>query len=430
MFDPIPPQLDKDPRLALMWYRNTIVAWDKHIHETISTKYPRLVSVVEWVLQGVYDLCVAPAFAIITAFLLVPLVMSGTVPIITAVSVMAAWFVALLWVARAEWIKRLTIGKRLLIVLASAIVLAFSGQQYVKWTLVSYVKHQPKPEIARHVNELAPTSTPPDELAYQRLRELFDEQIKETHNKLRPLPPARTAMKNLQLAKRTLDTGRELEAMTAHYDNNSVPPDDRDTRCNSRYHFDNFSFDVEAVYNDLNRTDLESSTLMRLRQTIEQAETCRYINRLAMALEGTAASMINVKTLVAGGRELQAAMTSLLKHYNADILKSEQTRYRGIGEGEMLRNTQLEIKRLLHNQFRAEYYNDVLAYREIAIVRLGIAGNKFAKEAYIRQSVNKITSIATPADIDVLDATPRDLESMLKEFSELPNLLSELPAYP
>ena len=142
---------------------------DAQFHEYFYANWPRTIWIIGALLRFLYAVCVAPAFAVILALLLVGLVISGKVTVIVSISVVAAWLVASLSVAKFEWINQQRIGRRLVIVLCAAILMAFIADRYVRWCLASYANSQPK---------IASIVTPgPDITAYQRLKDVFDGEV-------------------------------------------------------------------------------------------------------------------------------------------------------------------------------------------------------------------------------------------------------------
>jgi hypothetical protein len=97
-------------------------------------------------LEFLFKMVEAPAFGIVVSLLLVPLVMSGAIPLTAWGSVTAAWFISILSIGRNQWVKRLTLGRRASLVLGCALVMGFVGDRYIHWSIVNYYRNQPKPQ--------------------------------------------------------------------------------------------------------------------------------------------------------------------------------------------------------------------------------------------------------------------------------------------
>ena len=163
---------DTDPRKALLWYWRRLAEIEASVENKLNTRFPVQVRLFGKFVQWVYDLCVSPAFAIMVSFLLVPLVISEAISLITWGCVAAAWLIAVFGLARQPRIKSLSIAKRVALVLGGAVLMAFLGSQYIGWSLQSHYRNHPTPIIAN-----ATVRAGTDDLAVQRLRELFDEEI-------------------------------------------------------------------------------------------------------------------------------------------------------------------------------------------------------------------------------------------------------------
>ena len=157
--------------------RSFVSRKDAEFHEYLYTKWPKTIRMGGEVLRMFYGIIVAPAFAVVLALLLVGLVISGRVTVIVSICVISAWFVASISVAKIEWVNRQRIGRRLTIVILSAAMMGIGANHYVKWCLINYAhSQQKKPE----------SNT--DQVAYDRLKELFEQELHKLPTSPAPLP--------------------------------------------------------------------------------------------------------------------------------------------------------------------------------------------------------------------------------------------------
>ena len=151
----------------MFWSR--LIQADDRFHEWLYSRFPLPVRIGGSILRGAYAFFISPAFAVVLALLLVPFVISGVIPVIVSFSVFAAWLVATLSVAKLQSVNRLRIVPRLALVCGVAVMMAFAGNRYVKWVLVSYYKtHEPVTQ-----------TSDVDKLAYDRFKELFDVEVQK-----------------------------------------------------------------------------------------------------------------------------------------------------------------------------------------------------------------------------------------------------------
>jgi hypothetical protein len=183
----LPPKqkdLDRDPRLALRVAWEKLQMVDNSVHLYLVARFPFAMLVADRVLTWIYDICAAPAFAIIVALLLVPLVISGAISLITSVSVAAAWGIAVLWIARSDQVRKLTIIKRIAVVLGCAAVIAIMGRWYIRWTLIAYAQHQPQPVIVS-----TGATIDPNIVAINGLQQAFQREMEELKALKQMQPP-------------------------------------------------------------------------------------------------------------------------------------------------------------------------------------------------------------------------------------------------
>jgi hypothetical protein len=191
MSDPTPQQLNQDPRLALRWYARFIrLLWRRlgraelRFHNRMVRRYPTTTLVAETTLEFLYAIIASPISAVILALLLVPLVISDKVPVIVSFSIVGAWVVFVIAVARTPIVRKLTLPRRILVVIVGACIAFMASQFYKQWVLHSYYARQAHEPITPTppVSTGSPDSGQTDTLLYQRLRELFDEQLRRTQN--------------------------------------------------------------------------------------------------------------------------------------------------------------------------------------------------------------------------------------------------------
>jgi hypothetical protein len=155
-------------------------------------------------LEFLFKMVEAPAFGIVVSLLLVPLVMSGAIPLTAWGSVTAAWFISILSIGRNQWVKRLTLGRRASLVLGCALVMGLVGDRYIHWSIVNYYRNQPKPQ------------NNPDEF-FQALRQIVHEELQKAKEEAAskkpvsviPAPEPKPSLMELEIEDKVLE---ELQA--------------------------------------------------------------------------------------------------------------------------------------------------------------------------------------------------------------------------
>lgn len=140
--------------IAALWGR-TVLFFDT-FHSGILAKYPRLLFVVDWLLEVLYALFASPITALVVSLLLVPFVISGSISIIVFSSVTMAWILCVIAVARAKPVKRLSIIPRFVMMVTIALILFAMSRSYIRWSLINYYAH-----IAPTVTAVAVAPTSP-----------------------------------------------------------------------------------------------------------------------------------------------------------------------------------------------------------------------------------------------------------------------------
>jgi hypothetical protein len=194
--------LDKDPRVAIAaFWCGTVLFFDK-LHSRILAKYPRLLVVVDWLLESFYALFASPITALVVSLLLVPFVLSGSIPIIVFCSVTMAWILCVVAVARAKPIKQLSIIPRFVIVVITALLMFGLSRSYVRWSLVNYYAHaQPQvPVTSGNANsDVDQLGKRIDDLLKKEVRTLTPSKVPHTsvqHSVAASMPSSSAATKS------------------------------------------------------------------------------------------------------------------------------------------------------------------------------------------------------------------------------------------
>lgn len=95
MQETVPSPRERSNRITRPW--EIMRDMDSGIHAAFMRTFPRFLPIFDKVLEWVFNFVTHPAFAIIAALLLVPLVATNVINVVVAVPIGAAWLVALLW---------------------------------------------------------------------------------------------------------------------------------------------------------------------------------------------------------------------------------------------------------------------------------------------------------------------------------------------
>jgi hypothetical protein len=181
--------LDKDPRLAMAaFWRRTVLFFDR-FHSRVLAKYPRLLVFVDWLLEFLYVFFASPITALIVSLLLVPFVISGSIPIIVFCSVTMAWLLCVVAVARAEPVKQLSIIPRFVMVAIIALTMFGISRSYIRWTLLSYYAHL-VPQVTTAAGTASPSPPVSVNIDSDQLGQRLDELLRKELRKLLPPPIA------------------------------------------------------------------------------------------------------------------------------------------------------------------------------------------------------------------------------------------------
>jgi hypothetical protein len=166
--------------IVTLWHR--AVEFDMAFHSRMLAKYPRWFFIVDWILEFLYVLFASPITALVVSLLLVPFVMSGSIPVIIWLSVTLAWLLCTVSVARSAPVKQLTIISRVVIVVIVAIASFAASRWYIRWSLLSYYTHLPR-EVA---TSSSPSTTP--SIDADQLGPRIDELLRKELWKFAPSP--------------------------------------------------------------------------------------------------------------------------------------------------------------------------------------------------------------------------------------------------
>ena len=156
-----------------------ILKKDRELLNRISRHFPRIVSVVDLVLEWSFEKFTHPAFALIATCLLVVLAATNVIDKIIAAAIAVAWLVTVIWIARSKPLRELTVLSRWVSVLAVGVFFGFLGDELGSWALREYQRQkaveqstsQPNVSFAQEqIKELNKFIIEPDEMT---LREEF-----------------------------------------------------------------------------------------------------------------------------------------------------------------------------------------------------------------------------------------------------------------
>jgi len=176
--------LDKDPRVAISVFWHTTVLFFDRLHSRILAKYPRFLVSVDWLLEFLYVLFASPITALVVSLLLVPFVISGSIPIIVFCSVTTAWLLCVVAVARAEPVKQLSIIPRFVMVGIIAVVMFGISRSYIRWSLLNYYAHI-VPPVSGSVSP-TPSPLPGVTIDSEQLGQRLDELLRKEMRKFAP----------------------------------------------------------------------------------------------------------------------------------------------------------------------------------------------------------------------------------------------------
>ncbi len=137
-------------KLRFVW--RTFRATDQAMHSWVMGQFPRTMSIVDRILESLFEGFGHGAFGVFAALLLVALVATNVIPVIVAVSLGGAWIIAVVWLARLRPVKSLTVISRWLVVLIGGTVFALAANSFARWAL-HQVSLQKSGETAQHTSE-------------------------------------------------------------------------------------------------------------------------------------------------------------------------------------------------------------------------------------------------------------------------------------
>lgn len=117
-----------------------ILALDTRVHSVVASRFPRTFRVLDWILENFLAFVSHPAFALIAALVLVPLVDSGKISLVNAFCAWGAWVIAVIWISRT--VKFLPILSRFVVVFGLAAILAVGSSALVRWSARAYLASQ------------------------------------------------------------------------------------------------------------------------------------------------------------------------------------------------------------------------------------------------------------------------------------------------
>jgi hypothetical protein len=158
---------------------------ERKIHDGLFARFPRFMRVSGFLIHGSYSFFISPAFAVILALVLVGFVISGVVSLIVSLSMFAAWLITTLAFAKSSYIIKLPIIRRVTCVFVFALATGAGAHAYVKWCINKAIEKESGNPPKTVTAPARPIDL--DSVAYERLRNLFDQEIKG-YEASRPVP--------------------------------------------------------------------------------------------------------------------------------------------------------------------------------------------------------------------------------------------------
>jgi hypothetical protein len=165
--------------IVMLWH--AAIAFDLRMHSHILAKYPRLLPVVDGILELLYAICASPITALVVSLLLVPFVISGAIPVIVWGSVTMAWVLCTLSLARAAFMKQLSLISRFVLLVIVAAGLIGASRRYIRWSLLSYYANLPQ--------QVSPTPAANVVVDPDQFGQRIDELLRKELRKIAPPPP-------------------------------------------------------------------------------------------------------------------------------------------------------------------------------------------------------------------------------------------------
>ena len=122
-----------NPLSALLFVWQKFSATDQAMHSRLMAHFPRTMSIVDRILESLFEDFGHGAFGVFAGLLLVVLVVAKVIPVVVGFSLGAAWIIAFVWLARLEPVKDLTVISKWLVVLMGGTVFAFAAYLFGRW---------------------------------------------------------------------------------------------------------------------------------------------------------------------------------------------------------------------------------------------------------------------------------------------------------
>lgn len=133
---------------------------DKAAHDYIERRFPKVLSIADRALGGLFDLVNKNAFGVILALLFGVLAITGLIDKIVASSIILAWVISVLWIARSNSIKRLSILSRLIVVIFTGVLFGLVGRAFGNYALSEYYRQQARQIVTITSPPAIPTPQP------------------------------------------------------------------------------------------------------------------------------------------------------------------------------------------------------------------------------------------------------------------------------
>jgi len=125
--------LEDNQLSALRFVWQKFRATDQAMHSLLMEHFPRTFSIVDRILESLFQDFGRGAFGVFAGLLLVVLVVAKVIPVVVGFSLGVAWIIAFVWLAQLKPVKDLTVISRWLVVLIGGAVFGFAAHIFGSW---------------------------------------------------------------------------------------------------------------------------------------------------------------------------------------------------------------------------------------------------------------------------------------------------------
>lgn len=118
--------------LGFVWHK--FRATDQAMHSRLMEHFPRTMSIVDRILESLFEDFGHGAFGVFVGLLLVTLVAAKIIGVAVGFSLGVAWIIAFVWLAQLKPVQSLTVISRWLVILIGGTVFAVAAYIFGRWT--------------------------------------------------------------------------------------------------------------------------------------------------------------------------------------------------------------------------------------------------------------------------------------------------------